>query len=50
MTMENYLIPASLLQEVLTYLSMRPYREVAPAMEALRQLDVAQQNQAADAE
>lgn len=35
---QNYLIPAPLLQELVSYLATRPYREVAAAMQALQSL------------
>lgn len=36
--MPNYLIPEQLLAAVITYLEGRPYKEVAPAVAALRGL------------
>jgi hypothetical protein len=36
--MVNYLIPEQLLDSVIRYLEARPYKEVAPAVAALREL------------
>lgn len=36
--MNQYLISEALLSGVITYLEARPYKEVAPAVDALRQL------------